>query len=121
MCGFELTKLIVLLIFQILRHNDVTVTLHWTHKFRFKIRASNLMRKFSTLGLNKSSNKNRTRSFSILFSVIGKLRGSSLTYFSGFLVLYLKLFENIDLMSKKHYFLLLLHLNEADNVIILVT
>ena len=35
-------------------------------------------------------------------------------------MLYLKLFENIDQMSKKHIFLLLLHSNEADAVIILV-
>ena len=37
------------------------------------------------------------------------------------MVLYLKLFENMDQMSKKHIFLLLLHWNEADDVIIIVT
>ena len=51
----------------------------------------------------------------------GKLRGSSLTYFPGFVVLYLKVFKNMDQMSKSTFFLLLLHLNEADDVIILVT
>ena len=51
----------------------------------------------------------------------GKLRGSSLTYFPVFVVLYLKVFKNRDQMSKKHIFLLLLHLNETDDLIILVT
>ena len=68
------------------------------------------MRNISTIGLNKNSNKNRSRRnfFDSVFSY-GKLRGSSLTYFPVFAVLYLKLFENIDQMSKKHIFLLLLH------------
>ena len=77
---------------------------------------------FSTIGLTKNGNENRTiRSFSLLFFSFGKLRGSSLTYFPVFVVLYLKVFKNMDQMSKKHIFLLLLHLNEANDVIILVT
>ena len=36
-------KLIVLLIFQILRHNDVIMILYWTFEFRFEIRVSNLV------------------------------------------------------------------------------
>ena len=43
-CGFELTKLIVLLIFRILRHLDVITILYWTYEFRFEIRVSNLVR-----------------------------------------------------------------------------
>ena len=35
--------------------------------------------------------------------------------------MYLKLFEDMDQMSKKHIFLLLLHWNEADDVIMLDT
>ena len=42
-CGFELTKLIVLLIFRILRHNDVITILYWTYEFRFKITVSNFV------------------------------------------------------------------------------
>ena len=34
-------KLIVLLIFLILGHNDVITILYWTYEFRFKIRVSN--------------------------------------------------------------------------------
>ena len=77
---------------------------------------------FSTIGLTKNGNKNQTirSSFNSVFS-FGKLRGSSSTYFPVSVVLYLKVFENMDQMSKKHIFLLLLHLNEADDVIILVT
>ena len=33
-------KLIVLLIFRILRHNDVITILYWTYEFRFEIRVS---------------------------------------------------------------------------------
>ena len=40
---FELTKLIVLLIFPILRHNDVIPILYWTYESRFEIRVSNLV------------------------------------------------------------------------------
>ena len=40
---FELTKLIVLLIFGILCHNDVITILYWTNEFRFEIRVSNLV------------------------------------------------------------------------------
>ena len=47
------------------------------------------------------------RSFSIVFSY-GKLRDSSLTYFPAFVVLYLKLVENIDQMHEGT-FLLLVH------------
>ena len=36
-CGFELMKLIVLLTFLILRHNDVITILYWKYEFRFKI------------------------------------------------------------------------------------
>ena len=43
MTGFELTKLIVLLIFQILHHNDIIMILYWTYEFRFKIRVSNFV------------------------------------------------------------------------------
>ena len=31
-CGFELTKLIVSLTFQILRHHDVITILYWTYE-----------------------------------------------------------------------------------------
>ena len=80
------------------------------------------MRNFFTIGLNKNGNKNRTiRSFFNSVFSFGKPKGSSLIYFPDFVVLYLKVFENMDQMSKKHIFLLLLHLNEADDVIILVT
>ena len=48
-CGFELTKLIVLLIFRILRHNDVITILYWTYEFIFEMRTSNLL---SMLNLN---------------------------------------------------------------------
>ena len=80
------------------------------------------MRSFLIIGLNKNSNKNRARR-SFFYSVFsfGKLRGSSLTYLPVFVALYLILFENMDQMSEKHIFLLLLHWDEADDVIILVT
>ena len=42
-CGFELTKLIILLIFRILHHHDVITILYWTYEFRFEIRVSNLV------------------------------------------------------------------------------
>ena len=45
--------------------------------------------------------------FDSVFSY-GKLKGTSLT-FPGFVVLYLKLFQNIDQMSEKHIYPLLLH------------
>ena len=38
-----LTKLCVLLIFQILRHNDVKAISYWTYKFRIEIRVSNIV------------------------------------------------------------------------------
>ena len=80
------------------------------------------MRNFSTIGLTKNGNKKSThKEFYDSVFTFGKLRSSSLTYFPVFVVLYLKVFENMDQMSKKHIFLLLLHLNEADDVIILVT
>ena len=41
--GFELTKLSVLLIFQILRYNYVITILYWTYEFRFKIKVSNFV------------------------------------------------------------------------------
>ena len=41
--GFELTKLISLLIFRILRHNDVKTIIHWIYEFRFKIKVSNFV------------------------------------------------------------------------------
>ena len=63
---------------------------------------------------------NHKEFFDSIFT-FGKLRSSSLTYFLVFVVLYLNVFENMDQMSEKHIFLLLLHLNEADDVIILVT
>ena len=34
-------KLMALLIFRILRHNDVITILYWTYEFRFEIRVSN--------------------------------------------------------------------------------
>ena len=40
----HLTNLIILLIFRILRKNDVITTLYWTYEFGFKIRVSNLVR-----------------------------------------------------------------------------
>ena len=40
---FELTKLIVLLIFRKLLHNDVVTILYWTYELRFKIRVSNFV------------------------------------------------------------------------------
>ena len=60
---------------------------------------------FWTIGLNKSSNENRTRR-SLFYSVFsyGKHKDSSLTYFLVFVLWYLELFENIDQMSKKHIF-----------------
>ena len=42
--GFELTKLIVLLIFRILRHHDIITILYWTYEFRLEIKVSNLVR-----------------------------------------------------------------------------
>ena len=42
-------KLIVLLIFRMLHHNDVIAILYWTYEFRFKIRVSNFV---SVLNLN---------------------------------------------------------------------
>ena len=67
------------------------------------------MRKFLTIGLNNISGKNRTRKkfFDSVFSYM-KLGGSSLTCCPVFVVLYLKLLENIDQMSNKHIFLFLL-------------
>ena len=52
----------------------------------------------------QSSNKktNQKEFFDSVFSY-GKLRGSSLTYFAFFVVLYLKLFENIDQMSESTF------------------
>ena len=42
--GFiNMAKLIVLLIFRILRYNDVITILYWTYEFRFKIRVSNFV------------------------------------------------------------------------------
>ena len=41
--------------------------------------------------------------FNSVFSY-GKLRGSSLTYFPAFVVLYLKLFVNIDQMPESTFF-----------------
>ena len=76
------------------------------------------MRNFSTIGLTKKSKSKEF--FNSVFS-FGKLRDSSLTHFPVFVVLYLNVFENMDQISKKHIFLLLLRLNEADDVIILVT
>ena len=45
-------KLIVLLIFRILRHNHVITILYWTDEFRFEIRVSNLV---CMLNFNKLS------------------------------------------------------------------
>ena len=42
-CGFGLTKLIVLLIFQILRHHDIITILYWTYELRFAISVSNVV------------------------------------------------------------------------------
>ena len=63
------------------------------------------MRDFSTICLNKNNNKkkNQKEFFDSLFSY-GKLRGSSLTYFPVFVVLYTKLFENIDQKSESTIF-----------------
>ena len=59
------------------------------------------MRNFSTIGLNKTAIKIEPEGvFDSVFSY-GKLRGSFLIYFPVFVVLYLKLFENIDQMSIK--------------------
>ena len=93
---------------------EVGLTPLGTGRVKYRLRYCNLAQKesviFSTMGLNKSSNKNRTRrGFSILFSVMRSFSGRSLTYFPVFVVLCLKLFDNIDQMSKKHIFLLLLH------------
>ena len=43
LCGFELTKLIVLLIFRILRHHGFVTILYETYEFRFEIRVLNLV------------------------------------------------------------------------------
>ena len=57
------------------------------------------MHDFSTICLNKSGNKKRTsENFSILFSVM-----ASLTYFLVFVVLYLKLNENIYQMHESTF------------------
>ena len=45
-------KLIVLLIFRTLRHNDVIKSIYWTYEFRFKIRVLNFV---SVLNLNSLS------------------------------------------------------------------
>ena len=59
---------------------------------------------FSTICLNKNDNKKRTSgSFSILFSVMGSLKDSSLTYFPVFVVLYLEIVGNIDQMHKNTF------------------
>ena len=56
---------------------------------------------FSAIWLNKNDNKKRTsRSFSVLFSVMG----SSLTYFPVFVVPYLEIVENIDQMHTFSYY-----------------
>ena len=39
----ELTKFTILLIFLIVRHNDVITILYWTYELRFKIRVSNFV------------------------------------------------------------------------------
>ena len=67
----------VLLMFRILRHNDVTTILNWTYEFRFEIRVSNLVCVLKT---------NQKEFFDSVFSY-GKLGGSSLTYFPVFVVL----------------------------------
>ena len=51
----------------------------------------------------QQSKPNQKEFFDSVFSY-GKLRGSSLTYFLVFVVLCLKLFENIDEMSKSTFF-----------------
>ena len=63
------------------------------------------MHNFLTICLNKSSNEktNQKEFFDSVFSY-GKLRGSSLTYFPVFVVLYLKLFERIDQISESTFF-----------------
>ena len=42
-CRFQLMKLVVLLVFSILRHNDVITVLYWKYDFRFEIRVSKLV------------------------------------------------------------------------------
>ena len=62
------------------------------------------MHNFLTICLKKAAIKNEPEGvFDSVFSY-GKLRGSSLTYFPVFAVLYLKLFENIDRMSESTFF-----------------
>ena len=60
---------------------------------------------FSTIWLNKNDNKIRTsRSFSILFSVMGSLEiHSSLIYSPGSVVLCLEIAENIGQMLKSTF------------------
>ena len=80
-CGFELTKLIVLLIFRILRNNDVFgLEIGVSHaEFQLKILSIGCVTQeervnFSTICLSKTGNKKPTsRSFAILFSVMGRL------------------------------------------------
>ena len=52
---------------------------------------------FSTIWLNKNDKKKTVGVFNSVFSY-GKVRDSSLTYFSVFVVLYLEIVENIDKM-----------------------
>ena len=48
-------KLIVLLIFQILRHHDVIMVLYWAYEFRFEIRVSNLVMQYAEFQLKMLS------------------------------------------------------------------
>ena len=42
-CGFQLTKLVVLVVFRILLHYDIITISYWKFDFRSEIRVSNLV------------------------------------------------------------------------------